>query len=126
MLTLPAMGHIAIADRCSVTATLVVLCCLLGSAAANAAWFKHPEQQAAQKFEQGEYSNAAWNFIYAAWVSDDEAASGNNANADLCARWFRAKAFIFAAKGMKKFQWRQLLRTHGDGYRQTEMIRLLK
>ena len=61
-MTMTATGNIAIAGRCSVTATLVVLCCLLGSAAANAAWFKNPEQQAAQKFEQGEYSDAANEF----------------------------------------------------------------
>ena len=42
--------------------TGVLLFCLLGTTAVDAAWFKNPEQQAVQKFEQGEYSDAADEF----------------------------------------------------------------
>jgi hypothetical protein len=59
---------------------------------------------AEDKALQGEYDKASWNFIYAAWICDDETASGNNTDADFYARWFRLKAFIFAARGMKKSQ----------------------
>ncbi|UCC56470.1 MAG: hypothetical protein JSU75_01475, partial [Gammaproteobacteria bacterium] len=40
----------------------VLISCLLGTAAVNAAWFKNPEQEAAQKYAQGEYSDAADEF----------------------------------------------------------------
>ncbi|MGB5179932.1 MAG: tetratricopeptide repeat protein, partial [Gammaproteobacteria bacterium] len=42
--------------------TAVFLFCLLCTSVVNAAWFKNPEQQAAQKFEEGEYSDAASEF----------------------------------------------------------------
>ena len=50
------------ARRFSLSRAALLLGCLLCTSAVNAAWFKNPEQQAVQKFEQGEYSDAANEF----------------------------------------------------------------
>ena len=54
--------NVAVVGRCSPARTVLLFCCLLGAANANAAWFKNPAQEAAQKFEQGEYGDAANEF----------------------------------------------------------------
>ena len=55
-------GKDSAADGFRLSRAAVLLSCLLCTAAASANWFRNTAQEAANKFEQGEYSGAAEEF----------------------------------------------------------------
>ena len=57
-----ATGKASTADGVRLSRAVILLSCLLCTADASATWFRNTAQEAAHKFEQGEYSEAAEEF----------------------------------------------------------------